>query len=597
MACHQGGHALADADVRVQLVHGVGARLVEQAFDQWRRQVGVDVQGVQRLRQQLLAQGDRFGQVDRAQMVADGRTGLAGAHERQPRRAGARRGIGDDFHDIAIVQLGAQGRGFIVDLDGHGLVADARVNRIGEVDGRGAARQGDDLRLRRKYVDGIGEQVDLDVFEEFGRVARLLLDVEQGLQPRMGALLQVGRVRFAALVEPVRRYAGLGRAVHFLRADLEFHRRAVGADDGRVQRLVAVQLADRDVILELARHGLVQAVQGTQGHVAVGKTVHHHAEAVHVQHLRERQMLAAHLFIDVVQGLFAARHFCVELGHGKGAFHRFHDLVDHFAPVAARRLDGFRQGAVAHRVQVRERQVLQLVINVVQAEAVRDWHIHFHGLAGDAALFRRRHEVQGAHIVQAVGQLDQDHAHVGGHGQQHLAEVFRLRFDLALELDLFQLRQAIDQVRHRRAEALDQFILLDVLVFHDVVQQGGHDGLRVELPVGADFRDGDRMRDIRLARTAHLAQVHFVGEAVGFLDFFQVGGGQVFGQLVGQVADGSHAQRGCWRCCGGIAAGRAGTGRGSALGFCRLARSQGRQCCGSRVGWGQTHKTSRCFTV
>ncbi|MNK59060.1 hypothetical protein D3C87_781590 [compost metagenome] len=413
----------------------------------------------------------------------------------------------------------------------------------------------------------------------------------------MGALLQVGRVRFAALVEPMRRHARFGRAVHFLRADLEFHGRAVGADDGRMQRLVAVQLADRNVILELSRHGLVQAVQGAQGHVTVGKAAHHHAEAVHVQHLRERQMLAAHLFIDVVQGLFAACDVGLEFGHGQGAFHRFHDLVDHFAPVAARRLDCFRQGAVAHRVQVRERQVLQLVVDVVQAEAVRDRHVHFHGLAGDAALFRRRHEVQGAHIVQAVGQLDEDHAHVGRHGQQHLAEVFRLRFDLALEFDLFQLRQAVDQMRDRCAEALDQFILLDVLVFHHVMQQGGHDGLRVELPVGADFGDGDRMRDIRLARAAHLAQVHFVGEAVGFLDFFQVGRGKVFGQLVGQMADGGHAEGGRWRCCGGIAAGRAGAGRGSALRFCRLARGQGRQCCGSRVGWGQTHKTSRCFTV
>ena len=471
------------------------------------------------------------------------------------------------------------------------------MDRIGEVDGRGAARQGDDLRLRRKHVDGIGEQVDLDVFEEFGRVARLLLDVEQRLQPRMRALLQVGRVRFAALVQPVRRHARFGRAVHFLRADLEFDGCAVRADDGRVQRLVAVQLANRDVILELARHGLVQAVQGAQGHVTVGKAAHHHAEAVHVQHLRERQVLAAHLFIDVVQGLFAARDVGFEFGHGQGAFHRFHDLVDHFAPVAARRLDGFRQGAVAHRVQVRERQVLQLVVNIVQAEAVRDRHIHFHGLAGDAAFFCRRHEVQRAHIVQAVGQFDQNHAHVGRHRQQHLAEVFRLRFDLALEFDLFQLRQAVDQVRHGRAEAFDQFFLLDVLVFHDVMQQGGHDGLRVEFPVGADFGDGDRMRDIRLARAAHLPQVHFVGEAVGFLDFFQVGGGKIFGQLVGQVTDGGHAQGGCWRCGGGIPGGRASAGRGSALRFCRLARGRRRQCCGSRVGWSQTHKTSRCFTV
>jgi hypothetical protein len=132
-----------------------------------------------------------------------------------------------------------------------------------------------------------------------------------------------------------------GGAVHFLGADLELHRRAVRADQRGVQRLVAVQLADRDVILELARHGLVQRVQGAQRHVAVGEAVHHHAEAVHVQHLRERQVLAAHLLVDAVQGLFAAIHFGLDIGHGQRVLDRFQDLLDHFAAVAARRLDGF----------------------------------------------------------------------------------------------------------------------------------------------------------------------------------------------------------------------------------------------------------------
>jgi hypothetical protein len=54
--------------------------------------------------------------------------------------------------------------------------------------------------------------------------------------------------------------------------------------------------------------------------------------------------------------------------------------------------------------------------------------------------------VQRAHVVQAVGQLDQDDAHVARHGQQHLAEVLRLRLDLALEFDFLQLGQAVDEV-------------------------------------------------------------------------------------------------------------------------------------------------------
>ena len=144
-------------------------------------------------------------------------------------------------------------------------------------------------------------------------------------------------------------------------------------------------------------------------------------------------------------------------------------------------------------MQVGKGQFLQLAIDVVQAEPVRDRHIDFHGLARDAAPFLRRHRIQRAHVVQAVGQLHEDHAHVARHRQQHLAEVLGLLLDLALELDLVELGQAVDEGGDRRAEALDQLVLLDVLVFHDVMQQRGHDGLCVELPLGADFRHGDRM--------------------------------------------------------------------------------------------------------
>ena len=133
-----------------------------------------------------------------------------------------------------------------------------------------------------------------------------------------------------------------------------------------------------------------------------------------------------------------------------------------------------------------------------------------------------RHVAQGAHVVRAVGQLDQDDAHVARHGQQHLAERLGLVFLAGVELQLVQLGQAIHQFGHRRAEALDQLGLGDAAVFHGVVQQRGHQGLRVELPFGALGRDGDRVGDVGLAAVAQLAQVGLVGKAVGLPDLFDV---------------------------------------------------------------------------
>ena len=132
-------------------------------------------------------------------------------------------------------------------------VADVGMDAVGEVDRRRGARQRDDLALRREHVDLVGEQIDLDVLEELARVAGVALDLQQRLQPLVGARLQLRKVGIVVLVEPVGGDAGLGNMVHLARADLKLDRRAVRADQGRVQRLVAVDLRDRDVVLELAR--------------------------------------------------------------------------------------------------------------------------------------------------------------------------------------------------------------------------------------------------------------------------------------------------------------------------------------------------------
>ena len=180
--------------------------------------------------------------------------------ERQPRRIGSRRRRGQDLDVVAVLQLGAQRQELVVDPRRHAVVADVGVHRVGEIDGRGAARQRHDLALRREHVDLVGKEVALDVLEELLRVARLGLDLEQALQPAVRLALRLGEIeRAAGLVEPVRGHARLGDPVHVVRADLRLERRPERPEQRRVQRLVAVGLRDRDVVLELAGDRLVEA--------------------------------------------------------------------------------------------------------------------------------------------------------------------------------------------------------------------------------------------------------------------------------------------------------------------------------------------------
>ena len=304
--------------------------------------------------------------------------------------------------------------------------------------------------------------------------------------------------------------------MHVARAELEFNRRAVGTDQRGVQGLVAVHLGDGDVVLELAGHRAEQLVQRAQRQIALGQRMDHDAEAVDVQHVRERLLLVDHLAVDAEQGLFAAADLGFDARGGQGGAHGIGDLGDDLATIAARGQHGLVQHLVAVGVHRGKAQVLQFAEQQVKAQPVRDGRVDVQGLAGDAAALFGIDRVQRAHVVQPVGQLDEDDAHVARHRQQHFPEAFSLLFRLGGEIQAVQLGQAIDQFRDFGAESFGQLVLGDALVFHHVVQQGGRQRVDVELPARADFRDGDGMRDVGRSAGAELAQVRLVREAIGF---------------------------------------------------------------------------------
>jgi hypothetical protein len=137
------------------------------------------------------------------------------------------------------------------------------------------------------------------------------------------------------------------------------------------------------------------------------------------------------------------------------------------------------------------------------------------------------------HVVEAVGELDQDHANVARHRQQHLAERLGLRFLAGREAELVELREAVDEVGGRGPEALDQLGLRNPAILHRIVHQRGHDRLRIELPFGAEAGDRDRVRDVGFAARAELPQVGLVGEPIGVANAPDVGGVEVV-ELRGQ---------------------------------------------------------------
>ena len=202
----------------------------------------------------------------------------------------------------------------------------------------------------------------------------------------------------------------------------------------------------------------------------------------------------------------------------KGPAQLVDDVVDGLHPLLAAHGDAVDQVVVALRVQVAEAQVLQLPLDGVDAQAVGQGRVDLDGLLGGAHALCLVAELEGAHVVQPVGELDDDDADVLGHGEEHLAQGLGLLLVLGAELDAVQLCHAVDQARNVRAGVLLDVVVGGLGVLDAVVQERGDDGGLVHLHVGQDLGHLERVDDIGLPGLARLRAVHLERVVEGRVD-------------------------------------------------------------------------------
>ena len=212
-----------------------------------------------------------------------------------------------------------------------------------------------------------------------------------------------------------------------------------------------------------------------------------------------------HLLVDAPVVLRPAGDLGVDAQLGQPGLDHVEDLADVDVALGRPHRHHLLDLGVALGVEGGEGQVLQLQLDAGDAEAVGQGGVDVERLLGRAVLVLDRHGRDRAHVVEAVGQLDEQDPDVLGHGHQHLAHGGGLLGLLGVEADPVELGDAVDDGRHLGAEVADDVVEADAGVLDRVVQEGGGEGDVVEAEVGEDGGHGQRVLDVGVARTPQLA--------------------------------------------------------------------------------------------
>src|SRR5262245_3379468 len=513
---HLVDRALAVADRRQQVVGSreaeVGRDLPELVAGQERRRVQVVLPRL--ALEQLAAELDRARTLLDLEPLVDPRARPRGLDDLQPVPARVLVRRRHDLDDVALPQRVAERDELGVHLRADAVLADLGVHRVGEVERRRALREGLDVALGREHVDLVREEVDPDGVHEFPRVLRVLLRLDQLTQPHQ-RLVELVLARLALLVEPVGGDSLLGDAVHLARTDLDLHRIALGADHRRVERLVHVHLRHRDEVLEAARDGLPQGMDDAESAVAVARRGRDGADGREIVDLVELPALVVHLLPDRVEVLGASADLGIDADLGELALHDRNDLVDVGLALETALGDALLEIQVVARVEAAEGEILELRLHLGHAEPVGQGRVDVERLLRDLPGTVGRQVLEGAHVVETIGELDHEHAQVARHRHQHLPEILGLALLARREGELADLRDAVDELGDLAAELALEIGLGGGRVLQDVVEEAGRHGSDVHLEIDEEGGDLERVAEVRLTGGALLTLMRGGGELVG----------------------------------------------------------------------------------
>ena len=427
----------------------------------------------------------------------------------------------DDLDDVAVAQVVFERHHSPVHLRARATMPHIRMDGVSKIHRRSFPRQDDDSAFGCEAVNLFRVQVHLQAGHELRRIARFLLPFDELAQP-LHALVILARPLLAFFVLPMSGDTVFGDAVHRLRPDLHLKSNPARAHYRSVQRLVKVRSGDGYKILDATRNRVPLVVNLAQRRVAIADRVRDDPDPKQIVDFIYRDFLLVQFLVHR-PGTFAppfdARRNALR---PQLRLHGGSDFLKHLLVCLAFGLDcGFD---VFERcgIQVTEPQVLQFRAQFAHAQTMSYRRVQLDRLRRNPLLFVARHAPERAHVVQPVGQFDDDNPDVLHHGEEHLAHTLRLAVLAAGQIDFAEFGDAVDAARDIFAEEPPHLLESGVGILDNVVQQGRGQTDQIHLHAREDRRHLKRMEHVKLAGHPPLPRVSARAKFKGFAEYSEV---------------------------------------------------------------------------
>ncbi len=292
--------------------------------------------------------------------------------------------------------------------------------------------------------------------------------------------------------------------------------------------MVHIGLGHGYIVLESTGHRLEKFMHEPQHRVAVLHRIHYEPYGKKVIYLIEGSVLGGHLSINAVKMLCSAFDFGFDTHFQGFAPHNLDDVLYIFLAFSAFFCDLFHKIIIALFVYIAKAQIFKLPFDLMDTKPVCKGGIDFQGFPCFLLLLLLGHEFQCSHIVQPVSQLDDDHADILGHSQEHLSEILCLNLLLCGIGNFGQLGHAVHKFSYLLPKFGPHLLNAHSGILNRIMKYTCSNGSCIHLKFSKNDANLQRMDDIWVTGNPFLTLVSIPGKLISLADQFQTGFRTIF---------------------------------------------------------------------